>query len=224
MSSANATAEGGTLTLPRQPRKTELKPVTLPAQEPSGRDQAVMTVAAGSPESRYWQAVTRYLEDYRESQEDRPAYRSPAQAAEAAARFQADAEAAAGQALRAQQDTRTAARRADTARTTLDATPAWQWRVRARLRAEADREDQRRTEALRHLDEYSASMEFSLRRSRHARQIAAALRRSDRAHLAAADAAGRALGWRPGSPLPSRSTLYVAGRDGVESLPAIVRR
>lgn len=226
MSIASVMADGGTLAVPHPARKA-LKPTAVPRQAPAAGDQSVMIVPPERLEGRYWEAITRYLEDYRESYDPRDgerAYRSPARAAEAAARFGADAEAAAEQALRAQRDTRDAASRLDAARTALKETPAWQWRVRARLRAEVALEDQRRTASLRDLDQHSAMMELSLRGFRRAERIAAVLRRSDRAHLAAAIAAGRALGWRPGTPVPSRSAVYVAGRDCTEVLPAIAQR
>jgi len=231
MTIANVTAEDGTLTVPRQARTAALTPVAAPAPDPAGRERAVLAVPAGRPKSRYWQAVTRYLEDYRESYDPgaagaggQPAYRSPAQAAEAAARFRADAEAAADLALRAQRDTRAAAGRLEAAAVALEKAPAWQWRVRARLRAEAHLEQERRAAALRDLDGHSAAMEHLLRQSRRSERIAAVLRRSDRAHLAAAGAAARTAGWRPGNPLPARSAVYVAGRDGIEALPAIAQR
>lgn len=235
MSIASVIANGGTLTGAHPARKAALKPAVLPRQAPAARDQAVTAardqavtiVSAERPEGRYWQAVARYLEDFRESYDPRDgeqAYRSPAQAAEAAARFGADAEAAAEKALLAQRDIRAASSRLDAARTALEETPAWQWRVRARLRAEVALETQRRTASLRDLDQHSAMMDLSLRGSRRAERIAAVLRRSDRAHLAAAGAAARGMGWRPGIPVPSRSAVYVAGRDGTEVLPAIAQR
>lgn len=241
MTMADATADGGTLAVPRPARQVPARETParetpalkskVPAQlVPAGRELPVLTVPAGRLEGRYWAAVARYLEDYRESygpleaRHDGLIYRSPAQADADAARFLAGAEEAAEKALRAQRDIQEATSRLEAAQTALEKAPSWQRPFRGRLRAKAAREAGRRAATLHDLDEHSARMDVLLRESHRAALIAAVLRRSDQAHLAAAEAAGRGLGWRPGSPLPSRTVVYVAGPDGIEPLPAIAQR
>jgi hypothetical protein len=173
-------------------------------------------------ERQYWQAVTRYLEAYQESAvgtgpDQSPIYRSAAQATRAAIRLRADAAAASERARQARDDAQSAARRLNAARAALEQARPWQWRTRARLRSEAAREQQRLGAARHTLGECSASMELSTRKARDAERAAVALRRSDRAHRAAAAAAARALGWHPGALAVARVTAYIAGRDGIEA-------
>jgi hypothetical protein len=119
-------------------------------------------------------------------------------------------------ALSAQRDARAAFSRINKAQTALLRAPRWRWWIRNRLRAEAARERQHLAAAQRVFGEQSASMNRSLLESRRAEQIEVALRRHDRAHLAAAEAAGRALGWRPGTPVTAPPTRFIAGQDGIE--------
>lgn len=236
MSIASVMTEGETLAVTSQPREKNPRtvvpvqpavlaaaPVTAPAKTAvPARGKAVVTVPEGRLEGRYWQAVARYLADYSES--DVPVFRSPARAAEAAARARASADEAAERALRAQHDTRDASGRIEAARALLKTAPAWQWRARSRARTEAARAERLRAASLRDLDEHAARMELALREYRFAAWVTAVLRRSDRAHLAAAEAAARAMAWRPGDVFPARATVFVAGRDGVEALPARTQR
>jgi hypothetical protein len=224
-------------------RQSASKPVTPspggPVSVPAARSRAAAESLAGETwtwaeegrlETRYWRAVTLYLADYQVSYRARaagtangsgqgaePVYRSPVQASEAASRFRADAAAASGTALSAQRDALSAFSRINKAQTALLRAPRWRWRTRNRLRADAARERQHLAAAQRVFGEQSASMDLSLRESQRAGQIAVALRRDDRAHLAAAEAAGRALGWCPGQPVTSRPTRFIAGRDGIEA-------
>jgi hypothetical protein len=196
------------------------------AQRPT--DESWAWAEEGRLEARYWRAVTRYLADYQASygsragaasgseRDEGPVYRSPLQAGEAASRFRADAALASGKALSAQRDALAAFSRINKAQTALLQAPRWRWRARNRLRAEAARERQRLAAAQRVFGEQSASMELALRESRRAERIMVALRRYDRAHLAAAEAAGRALGWRPGTPVTAPPTRFIAGQDGIE--------
>jgi hypothetical protein len=192
-------------------------------------DESWAWAEEGRLEARYWRAVTRYLADYQVSygsrapgaangsgQDAGPVYRSPFQSSEAASRFRADAALASGKALSAQRDALAAFSRINKAQTSLLQAPRWRWRVRNRLRAEAARERQRLAAAQHVFGEQSASMDLSLRESRRAEQITLVLRRYDRAHLAAAEAAGRALGWRPGTPVTAPPTRFIAGQDGIE--------
>lgn len=226
MSIASVMAEGETLAVPRQARaklkavEAPLKPA-VPSPAPAPPKPAEVTIPAARLAGWYWQAVARYLENYSES--DVPAYLSPAKAAEDAARFRAGANWAAEQALAAQRETRDASARVEAARAALEKAASWQWRRRARLRAEITAQGRRRDASLRALDEHAERMELSLREARRAERVAEVLRRSDRAHLAAANAAGRVLGWRPGAPVPSRVVIYVAGPAGIEPVLATVQ-
>jgi hypothetical protein len=227
-------------------RQSASKPVTPslrgPVSVPAARSRAGAATAGGSLtdeswawaeerrlEARYWRAVTLYLAEYQVSYGPRaagtangsgldaePVYRSPVQASQAVSRFRADAAVASGKALSAQRDALSAFSRINKAQTALLQAPRWRWRTRNRLRAEAARERQHLAAAQHVFGEQSASMDLSLRESRRAHQIAVALRRYDRAHLAAAEAAGRALGWRPGTPVAAPPTRFIAGQDGIE--------
>lgn len=207
------------------------------ASEMTMADDSQALAETARLEREYWRAVTRLLRDYRESRGSGTVRRGPGsgdgpdedegpdegvschsavQAARAAARFRAEATAARDRALRARADAESAAGRVDVARTALQRARPWQLRARIRQRGEAAREGERLAAARREAERHFASYELSLRKARTAELTAVALRRSDRAHRAAAAAVGRAMGWRPGNAPPVRLTIYAADQDGIE--------
>jgi hypothetical protein len=148
-----------------------------------------------------------------------PDYGGSVQAVEAASQYRAAA-ASASAALEAVEAREPALiEQLSEARAALERAWPWQWRRRTELRTLIADTEEDLWALAGEAEGYAFTVISNEQSCTDAEWAVAMLSRREHAETAAGDAVARALGWRPGDPLPAGRGTFRAGPDGIEVVP-----